>query len=358
MIASRRAERIIGLLALLLLAVGCFVVLRPFVSALIWAAILAFSSWPLYRRVERLVHGRKTVAAGLMTALVAVVLVVPFVVVGSQLAESVARLVSLVRRALAEGLPPPPQWLADLPLVGDDVVRYWNELATDRSGLLAQAQRLIGPAQAFVLDVGGMLGAGVAELALSVLIAFFLFRDGVAIAARLQVTAARVAGTRAGRLLRVVESTTIGVVYGILGTAVAQGTAAGIGFLIAGVPGAVFLGLLTFFMSFIPMGPPFIWVPVTVWLVYIDSLAWAGFMAVWGFFVISGVDNIIKPYLISQSANLPFVLVLLGVLGGVLAFGFIGIFLGPILLAVGFSLVHEWSTGEEKEQAPPPARQG
>jgi len=355
-IVSRRTEQIVGLLALILLAVGCFVVLRPFVSALLWAAILTFATWPLYRRIEQLVKGRKTLAASLMTALVAIGLVVPFVIVGSELADSVARLVSLVRRALAEGLPPPPQWAAELPLVGDDIVRYWNEFATGGSSLLAQGQRLIEPAQAFILGVGRILGTGVIELTLSVLIAFFLFRDGVSIAARIRVTAGRVAGARARRLLQVVETTTIGVVWGILGTAVAQGTVAGIGFLIAGVPGAVFLALLTFLLSFVPMGPPFVWVPVTIWLVYIDSLAWAAFMAVWGVFVISGVDNVIKPYLISQSANLPFALVLLGVLGGVLAFGFIGLFLGPILLAVGFSLILEWSGGEEKDETPPPAQ--
>ncbi len=186
---------------------------------------------------------------------------------------------------------------------------------------------------------------------LSVIIAFFCFRDGVLVASRIRAAADRVAGPRARRLLHVVETTTTGVVWGILGTAVAQGTIAGIGFLIAGVPGAVFLGLMTFFLSFVPMGPPLIWVPVTIWLVSIDSLAWAAFMAVWGFFGVSGVDNVVKPYLISQSSNLPFVLVLLGVLGGVLAFGFIGIFLGPILLAIGYSLVLEWSAGEEQEKA-------
>lgn len=135
-----------------------------------------------------------------------------------------------------------------------------------------------------------------------------------------------------------------------------QGTTkGGIGFLIAGVPGAVFLGLLTFFLSFIPMGPPLVWAPVTLWVAYVDRPAWAVFMGLWGFFIVSGVDNVIKPYLISQSANLPFVLVLLGVLGGVLAFGFIGIFLGPILLAIGYSLVLEWIAGKATPGSPPPA---
>jgi predicted PurR-regulated permease PerM len=152
-------------------------------------------------------------------------------------------------------------------------------------------------------------------------------------------------------LLNVAGSTTKSVVYGIIGTAIAQAAMAAIGFWIAGVPGALLLGFLTFVLSLVPGGPPFVWVPVTIWLLYTDQPGWALFMAIWGFISISGIDNIIRPYLISRESRLPLLLVFLGVIGGVLAFGFIGIFLGPTLLALGFTLLMEWTVGGRKTAA-------
>ena len=143
-----------------------------------------------------------------------------------------------------------------------------------------------------------------------------------------------------------------GVVYGILGTALAQAVMAGIGFVMAGVPGAGVLTLLTFFLSVVPMGPPLIWGPAALWLFHEGSTGWGVFMLIWGVGV-SSIDNVVKPWLISQGSAMPFLLILLGVLGGALAFGFIGVFLGPTLLAVGFRLVEEWVSG--KSTAPDPA---
>jgi predicted PurR-regulated permease PerM len=142
------------------------------------------------------------------------------------------------------------------------------------------------------------------------------------------------------------------VVYGILGTAFAQSILAAIGMWIAGVPGALLWAMLTFFLSVIPVGPPLVWGTATLWLLSQGSIGWAVFMGLWGFFGISGIDNIVKPYLISRGSHLPFILTLVGVLGGALAFGFIGVFLGPLLLALGYRLLQEWVSTEPA----PPAR--
>jgi len=142
--------------------------------------------------------------------------------------------------------------------------------------------------------------------------------------------------------LSLVGETITGVVYGVVGTALAQGLIAGVGFMIAGVPAAALLGLVTFFISFIPMAPPLVWLPVVAWLYWNEGLGVAAFMFVWGMFAISGIDNVIKPWLISRGAQLPFVVVFLGIAGGVLGFGFIGVFIGPILLAVGLNLLRAW----------------
>jgi predicted PurR-regulated permease PerM len=177
---------------------------------------------------------------------------------------------------------------------------------------------------------------------LSIFIAFFLFRDGVSVAKRLNNVVERIGGERGEHLLIIAGKTVRGVVYGILGTALVQAVMAGIGFVIAGVPGAALLALLTFFSSVVPVvGTALTWLPAALWLFHQGSTGWGIFMLIWGLLV-ANVDNVVKPWLISQGSDLPFILILFGVLGGALAFGFIGVFLGPTLLAVGFRLVEEW----------------
>lgn len=205
------------------------------------------------------------------------------------------------------------------------------------------------PLRNFALAGGGALAEGLLQLTLSVLIIFFLYRDGETLAARLNAAVGRIAGERGQHLVGVAGNTMRGVVYGIIGTAIAQGVVAAIGFWIAGVPAATMLGLATFVLSPVPVGPPLVWIPATIWLFYHGSTGWAIFMVVWGVAAVSSVDNVIKPLIISHGSNLPFILVLLGVLGGVIAFGFIGVFLGPTLLAIGFALLSDWS--EERRRS-------
>lgn len=339
MLVAQQIERMVAWVVLALLATGCFMVLGPFMSALLWAIILCFSTWPLYQQAERLLGGRRTLAAALMTLLWAATLVVPFVIVGVTLNDNVANLIA----ALQAGPPEPPAWIGKLPIVGIRLQNYWHSLAQDGVRWTAELQKLVALTGRWLLDTGLVFGGELVRLAFSVFIVFFLYRDGAAIAARLDVGVERIGGDRARRLLRLAGATVDGVVYGLVGTALAQGILAGFGFWVAGVPGPFFLGLLTFSLSVIPMGPPLIWVPASLWLFQQGATGWGIFLTAWGFFVVSSVDNLLKPYLISQGSNLPFILVLLGVLGGALAFGFIGIFLGPTLLAVGYNLLRGWT---------------
>jgi predicted PurR-regulated permease PerM len=178
---------------------------------------------------------------------------------------------------------------------------------------------------------------------MSVLAAFFFFRDGAEGARRLDAAVKRLAGNRAQQLLAVAGGTVRSVVYGVIGTALAQATLQGLGLWLAGVPVAFFLGFLTFFLSFVPLGPPLVWLPAAVWLLYNGAIGWGIFLIGWGFFVVSGVDNVLRPYLISRGSRLPLILMFFGVLGGLMAFGFLGVFLGPTLLTIGYVLLQEWS---------------
>lgn len=335
-------DRIIGLTVLALLVAGCLLVLFPFGTALLWAVILTYSTWPLYTRLKHSVGGRKTLAAALMTVAASLVLLAPFVIVIAGLADNAAQLMDALRRLFEHGLPEPGHWVRDLPLIGERLDAYWRSLVHDNDRLIEELRSMLVSARTLLVGAGGYLAAGVMQLSLSVLVAFFLFRDGEAAAARLQRAVLRVAGPDARYLLDVAGQTVNSVVYGILGTAMAQGMLAGIGFWIAGVPAASLLGMATFVLSAVPVGPPLIWGSVAIWLFYVGSIGWAIFIALWGLLVISMVDNFLKPFLISRGSSLPFILVLLGVLGGVVAFGFIGIFLGPTLLAVGYSVLNEW----------------
>jgi predicted PurR-regulated permease PerM len=340
---TQKIERNLGWAVVLLLFFGCLLVLRPFVSALLWAVVLCISSWPIYRRLLGWLGNRRTLAALVMTLAMILIVLLPFFIVVMTLADNIQELTSATRSWIDAGPPAPPEWLAKIPVVGQKAVDYWQSMAADTAKLWTQAQRLIEPASSWLLRGGLALGGGLLQLAFSIFIAFFLFRDGVSAARRLNHVVERIGGERGHHLLNVAGRTVRGVVYGILGTALAQAVAAAIGFLIAGVPGVALLALLTFFSSIVPVvGTALTWLPAAIWLFHQGSTGWAIFMLVWGFGV-ANIDNIVKPWLISQGSDLPFILIFFGVLGGALTFGFIGVFIGPTLLAVGFRLLEEWS---------------
>ncbi len=340
----------LGFATLGALVIGCLVVLTPFWTALLTAVILTYSTWPLYVRLRKSVGGRGTLAAALMTLAACVVLVAPFVFVAMSLADSATELVEALLKAFENGPPDLPGWVTGLPLIGETLGNYWQNLSTDGGRVLEELKGLVSPAKSVLVTGGAMLFAGLMQLGLAVLIAFFLYRDGEAAAAKVWRITSRIGAARGRHLLDIAGSTVVSVVYGVLGTALAQGVVAGIGFLIAGVPGAALLALATFLLSVVPIGPPMIWIPATIWLYAQGSTGWAIFMALWGLLAVGLVDNVLKPMIISRGSHLPFMLVLLGVLGGAAAFGFVGIFLGPTLLAVGYRVMNEWVYGEMREE--------
>ena len=196
-------EQNLGWAVLLVLVVGCLIVLRPFVSALLWAVVLSFTSWPIYRRLLQWLGNRRTLAAVLMTLGMVLILLLPFLIVGLSLADNVKELTQATRHWIAEGPPTPPKWLAKVPVLGPKAAAYWQNLAADTAKLWAEAQRFIEPVSSWLLKIGLALGAGVIELALSIFIAFFLFRDGVAVSQRLTAAVERIGGDRGAHLLTV-----------------------------------------------------------------------------------------------------------------------------------------------------------
>lgn len=340
---EKRAEYFALLAAVFILVVGCIWVLLPFLTATLLAVAVCVSTWPIYRWLSGKMKGRKNLAALTMTVTLVYVVILPLALVAYNLADNVTTFYDASKQALDEGPPDPPAWLKGVPVVGASADEYWRLLTTSNKAVLALKQRLLEPAKDFLLAAGGLLGQGVMEMSLAAFVSFFLYRDGAALMRFLNVAMDRVAGIHVENILVTISNTVRAVMFGLLGTALAQGVVAAIGFAIAGVPGAMLLGVVTAILSLIPIGPPMIWGGAAIWLFYSSSVGWGIFMLLYGLFCISSVDNVVKPMLISRSSNLPFILGLFGIIGGVLAFGFVGVFIGPTLLAVGLSLVKEWA---------------
>jgi len=360
--SENRFEQIAAIAILLLLVIGCFVVLRPFLSAVLLALILAYSTWPIYAWGERLLKGRKGWAATLMTLLVATVSLTPIIILGSSLTEQIAKASGWVKRVLSEGPPDPPGWIAEIPVVGPQLHEYWQGLAHNTAELLHQfvSAKLFSDLGQYALSAGefllvgaAVLAQGTLQLALSVFIAFFLYRDGLDGAEKLHGVVRRLWGERGLHVLDVVGATIKSVVYGTIGTAIAQSALTALGLWLTGVPGVLLLGFITFLLALTPIGAPLVWFPATLWLFYTGATGWAVFLLLWGLFVVGGADNIIRPFFISRGSDLPFVLVFLGVLGGTLAFGFLGLFLGPTLLATGYEIIRDWARGDDPLPVPP-----
>jgi predicted PurR-regulated permease PerM len=359
--STRRVEMMAGVALLTLLIAGTVLVLRPFIISLILAAVLAYASWPVYDWLLARLRDRAGAAATAMTLLLLLTLVTPFAIMAISLVDNALELLRLLREALSRPLPEPPGWLASVPLAGAYLEGKWLALLQEEEGaaLLQLKQYLLQlPLKSWAITAGGALGQGVVLITFSVLICFFFYRDGPAITARVQAVMEHLAGHRAKDLIEVTAGTVSRVVNGILGTALAQSVLALIGFWIAGVPGAMLLGLLTFFLSIIPMGPPLVWLPAAIWLYVQGQTAWAIFLAIYGMVVISSIDNVVKPYLISRGGALPLLLVFMGVLGGLMAFGFIGVFLGPVILAIGYALLSEWMRPSRQPDNTPPGDAG
>jgi len=340
--SAGRSEWLLRSAALSLLAVGCWLVLQPFVTAILFAVAVTVSVWPLYRLLFRGCGGRRNLAATLACILVAALVLVPVSLLFLALADGAEWLSTVVEHARSDGLPGLGDQLGALPWIGETLQRWWRANLLEPQRLHALLAQLSGPARDVALASAGMLGHGALQAMLLPLLLFVLFRDGDRIAARLLEAARRLDADLAPALLETARSTVAGVMFSVLGTALAQAMVAALGFAIVGVPNPFLLGALTFVLSMTPIGPPLVWGSVAFNLFQHGELGWASFMVIYGTFGISSVDNVIKPFLISRSSHLPFVLTFIGVIGGVVAFGIVGAFIGPTLLALAIRLGAYW----------------
>lgn len=347
MINTNQISRI-ALIALLI--VGCASVLLPFMTAILFAAVICVFTWPLYTRVRRALGNHDILAAVTMTLLLLIALILPMAYLAVNLTDSATTLFNELGSALQSLQPHAPDWVRNFPLIGQQMSEAWERAAVSHEELMKLLRQYYEPMRAYSLQAVQLVAGGFLQLVLVVFVAFFFYRDGSRLAKGLIAIVRRLGGELGEEMLQLSCNTVKGVMLGIFGTALAQSAVALAGFLLAGAPMPLLLALATFFLSVIPIGPPLVWGGAAVWLYNHGEHGWAIFLAIYGLLAISSVDNVVKPILISHSSHLPLLLVVLGVLGGAIAFGFIGIFLGPTLLAVGLTLISHWIALQNKKE--------
>ena len=350
--SAQRQTIQIAIVALLL--IGCIAVLLPFTGTLMFAVVICVTTAPLRGHLLTLCRGRSTLAALLMSVLLILLLLAPLALMSGTLTQGVESAVRALKPIMEAGLAPdPPQWLSKLPFFGSIIDNYWHELAASREEMTSLLRQLIDPTRKLALATVSIFGQGLLQLMLVIFFVFFIFRDADKYAAAMINGSRKLAGDLGQRMLKLAAGTVTGVMIGIVGTAAAQAIVAMVGYLIAGVPGVAMLTFTTFIFSMVPViGATLIWLGAAWWLYDSGQTGWAIFMVLWGIFGISSVDNFVKPILISRTSSLPLLLIVVGIFGGVLVFGFIGLFLGPMLLALGQVLIGEWLASREVEEEP------
>jgi predicted PurR-regulated permease PerM len=330
--------RVVGGLALLAAAL---VVVRPFLRALLWAAILAYVTWPLFRRFRDL-SARPRLAAALFTLGVFLAVGLPVAWFLVNLAEQASHLVSVVGSWLGAGAPL-PAWLTGIPWIGPRLedLRASVPGAEEIPGHLARIGRVLSEQ---LVAVAGSVARNVFSFAVALLALYAFYVEGERLVGHARRLASAVFPRTPPEFLENVGAVVRAVVFGLIGTAIVQGVLAGVGFALFGVPSPVALGALTAVLSFVPVGPALVWSGASVYLYLGGRTAAAIGMALWGVLLVSSVDNVLRPLLISRSGamRIPFLLVFFGVLGGLAAFGMLGLFVGPVVLSVTFALVAEW----------------
>ncbi|MDE1896066.1 MAG: AI-2E family transporter [Rhodospirillales bacterium] len=337
-----KPERLILLALAVALGLGCALILLPFLPAMLWAGILVFCLWPVYTRFCGVV--RPSVAALVITLVVAIVLLVPLVHIALVAAKEARDSRGWLTDAMQNGLPPAPGFLRKIPIIGSLLADFWNNSADDLGGVVSSAQPVIGSVAHTGIKLLIHISHGLVETVVALFFTFLFFLSGAQIIERIRLLLLRVINpSKLADLFGLVAATVRGVVFGILGTAAFQGILYVIGFELARAPQALILAAIAGLVSIVPAGAVIVYVPLCIYLLAAGHPVVGILLVIYCFVVVGGADSILRPWLIARGAALPYAVTLIGVLGGALAFGALGIFLGPVLLALGIAIAEEFA---------------
>ena len=325
-----------------ILIAGSLWTMMPFLGALIWATAIVVATWPLLLSVQRRVGGRRSIATTVMTLIVAIVFIVPLWVAANALLDGSQQVLEIVRSYLATGLGPPPKWLGGVPVVGERMAERWGELAAGGPEALAEAIRPHArAAAAWMVAVTGGFGGLIVHFLLTVILVGVLYATGEKAANGLTAFARRLGQERGAQTVVLAGQSVRSVALGVVVTALIQTTLAGLGLWVVGVPHAGLLTAAIFVLCIAQLGPLPILIPAIIWMYGTGNYAWATALLVWGI-PVGIMDNFLRPILISRGVDLPMLLIIAGVVGGLIGFGVIGLFVGPVVLAVTYTLLQSW----------------
>lgn len=343
-----RNTLIIVLIGALLAA--CFWIVRPFLPALIWASMIVIATWPLLVIVQKKVKGRRP-AVMVMMGILILVFIIPFTLAIGTIVENAPQLIALGKQLASLEIPAPPAWIERVPLVGNPASEFWQKVAATEQGEFAKRLTpYISEVAGWMVAQAGSLGLILVHFMLTLVLTAMLYINGETAAKTVRRLARRIADDRGENAAILAANAIRAVAQGVVITALVQSILAGIGLAVIGVPYAPLLTALIFMLTIAQIGAGPVLIPATIWLFWKGSIGWGIAMLTWSIFVMS-LDGFLRPYLIRRNANLPLLLIFAGVIGGLIAFGVIGLFIGPVLLAVCYTLMTVWIDDDSPQDA-------
>lgn len=340
---------LVGLLA------AVFLILKPFLPALLWAVTIVVATWPLMLTLQARLGGRRSLAVTVMTLALLMMLVVPISLAITTIINSADRISTLMASFDNRALPAPPAWLNTIPFLGPKATEAWHQaIAGGAPALVAALKPYTARVVQSLFIQAGSLGAMVVQFLITIVISAVLYANGEAAGLTVLRFARRLAGERAEAVMLLAGKAIRSVALGVVVTALAQTVLAGIGLTLAQVPFAGLLTAIALILCVAQVGPGPLLIPAAIWLFATGRPGAGTFLLIWCIVPLT-VDNILRPYFIKRGVDLPLWLIFVGVMGGLLAFGIIGLFLGPVVLAVMYTLMESWvdELGPEPDPGPP-----
>jgi predicted PurR-regulated permease PerM len=332
----------LSVLFIALLIASTFWVLKPFLVAILWATIVAVAAWPLFMKLEAFVGGRRKLAVAIMTAVILLVVFVPVTLSVATIVRNGERITSVIRSFVTMSVPDSPDWIEHVPLAGARIAGKWNRFAAlgpdERSAALAP---YVQTALQWFVAKAGSIGTMLLQFLLTTIITAILFAHGETVREGILRFARRLAGQPGYDVAILAGQAVRSVVLGVVVTALIQTAIGGAGLLLSGVPATSLLTAAMFFFCLSQLGPMPVLLPATAWLYWSGKTGWGTTLLLIAI-VAAAIDGFVRPLLIKRGADLPLLLIFAGVIGGLIAFGIIGLFIGPVILAVTYTLLKAW----------------
>jgi predicted PurR-regulated permease PerM len=333
------------------LIAASFWILRPFLTAIVWAAMIVVATWPALLWLQARLRNRRGLAVAVMTILILMVVIVPLLLAVGTIIGKAGDIADRAKELAAFKLAPPPEWVGKIPLAGRKIADAWLHLTTlSQSELSAQLAPYARKALAWFIAQAGSLALMMVQFFLVVIVCAILYATGESVSAGVCNFARRLAGQHGEEAVVLAAKAVRGVALGIVVTALIQASIGGIGLVVTGVPAAVLLTAVMFMLCLAQIGPALVLIPAVIWLYWAEGALWGTVLAIFTVPAL-GVDNFIRPLLIRKGADLSLVLIIAGVIGGLIAFGVIGLFIGPVVLAVTYTLLKVWVSQNHQKPA-------